>query len=228
MVFKPPYKVARVPPYKVALDVTGSPLSATGDSMTNDTFSAETANSGQQGAPRGIGPRAPWDGLEVLAPTRSQQKYSTELELEVLKVKRLIWPIIALAAVFLLGVVVALSVSDHAEQRAVIRAQATQSAATSITLFLLAVILSIVLLAGGVVIGWHWLRGYQEREKMRKAVQQAQVYALLNGARLPTGGHSARPSIPAPAGGNVLVFPGEQQAPVVSEPEPLPTWEVLQ
>jgi len=136
---------------------------------------------------------------------------------------------VAIVAVFLLGVVVALAVSDHAEQRAIVRAQAATSAATSITIFLLAVILSIVLLAGGVFIGWHWLRVYREREKMRKAVQQAQVYALLNGARLPAGGGAARPSIPAPAGGNVLVFPGGQQAPSVSEqPEPLPGWEVLQ
>lgn len=144
--------------------------------------------------------------------------------------KRLIWPIVAMLAIFILGVVVALSLSAHAQQQAVIRAQATTSAATSITLFLLAVISSIVLLAGGVVIGLAWWTRYQERERMRKAVQQAQVYALLNGARLPAGGHPARPSIPAPAGGNVLVFPGGQQAPTVSEqPEPLPaTWEVLQ
>ena len=142
--------------------------------------------------------------------------------------KRLIWPIIALAAVFLLGVVVALAVSDHAEQQAVIRAQATTSAATSITLFLVAVILAIVLLAGGAALTLAWWTRYQKRARLAEAVQQAQVYALLQGARLPTGERSARPSIPAPAGGNVLVFPGGQQAPSVSEPEPLPTWEVLQ
>lgn len=148
--------------------------------------------------------------------------------------KRIIWPIIATLAVFTLGVVVTLSLSDHAEQQRVIRAQAQTSAATSITLFLLVIILSVVLLAGGVAIGWHWLRGYQEREKMRKAVQQAQVYALLNGAHSAAGVHhnTARPSIPAPTGGgNVLVFPSGQQAPAVAvseQPEPLAGWEVLE
>lgn len=143
--------------------------------------------------------------------------------------KRLIWPAVAMLAIFTLGVVAALAVTGHARQQAVIRAQAQTSAATSITVFLLAVILSIVLLAGGVALTLAWWQRYQKRARLEDAVQQAQVYALLNGARLPAGGRSARPAMPAQAGGNVLVFPGGQQAPTVSEqPEPLPTWEVLQ
>lgn len=122
--------------------------------------------------------------------------------------KRLTWPIIAIVAVFVLGVVVTLAVSDHAEQQRVIRQQAQTSAAMSITLFLVAVILTVILLAGGVVAGRHWLQGYREREKIRKALQQARVYALLQGARPPT---PRRPSMPAQAGGNIVILPGQQR-----------------
>ena len=145
--------------------------------------------------------------------------------------KRLAWPIIAIVAVFALGVITTLSLANHAEQRAVIRAQAQTSAATSITVFLLAVILSIVLLAVILAIGLAWWQRYQKRAKVQDALYQAQVYALLQGgAGLPAGERSARPLIPAPAGGNVLVFPGGQQAPVVSEqPDVLPAgWEVVE
>jgi len=88
--------------------------------------------------------------------------------------------------------------------------QAVTSAATSITLFLLMIILALVLAAVGAVVGWRWLQGYQERDKMRKVLQQAQLYALLNGARLPSG-RATRPATPQQAGGNVFVFPGGQQ-----------------
>ncbi|MDY6877353.1 MAG: hypothetical protein SWK90_14275 [Chloroflexota bacterium] len=130
--------------------------------------------------------------------------------------KRWIWPVIALVAVFVLGVVVALSLSDHAEQRAVIRAQAQTSAAMSITLFLAVVILTLVLLAGGVIIGGQWWKRRQRQAKMQDALAQAQIYSLLNGARLPAGGRpTARPSIPAQqaGGSNVIIVPGQQNQP---------------
>ncbi len=87
---------------------------------------------------------------------------------------------------------------------------AATSAATTIIVFLLVVILTMVLAAVGVVLGWHWLQGYQERQKMRKALQQAQIYALLSGTR-PPASRIPRPAMPAQAGGNILVFPGQQR-----------------
>jgi len=123
--------------------------------------------------------------------------------------KRLIWPIVALLAIFALGAVVALAVTGHAQQQAVIRTQAATSAATSIIAFLLAVILALVLAVTGAAIGRQWWKRHQRREKMREALAQAQVYALLQGARLPPA--PRRPSMPA--GGNVIVLPGGSQRP---------------
>jgi len=124
--------------------------------------------------------------------------------------KRLIWPIVALLAIFALGAVVALAVTGHAQQQAVIRTQAATSAATSIIAFLLAVILALVLAVTGAVVGRQWWKRHQRRERMREALTQAQVYALLQGARLPA---PRRPSMPAQAGGNVIVLPGGGQRP---------------
>lgn len=148
--------------------------------------------------------------------------------------RRLVWPVVAIVAVFLLGVVVALVVGDHVEQRAIVRTQARTSAAMSITLFLVVVILLMVLVVGGGAVGWLWWKGYRRREKLREAVAQAQVYALLNGARLPAGGGAGRPSTPVQAGGNTFVFPGGQMASGMGEQSdalagllPSEGWEVV-
>jgi len=135
--------------------------------------------------------------------------------------KRLIWPAIAILAVFALGAVTMLAVTDHAEQRAIIRAQATTSAATSITLFLAVIIILVGGLAVAVVAASYWLRRWGEREKMRKTLEQAQVYAMLQGAQLPA---PRRPAMPhhAATGGNTYVFPQGQQAPQL----PAANWEV--
>ena len=120
------------------------------------------------------------------------------------------WPLIAILAVFTLGVVSALAITNHAKQQAVIRTQAATSAATSITLFLVLVILGMALLAAVVVGLSCWLRQRQKRARLEDALRQAQIYALLQGARLPAPQRSATP---AQAGGNILVFPGSGQQP---------------
>lgn len=132
--------------------------------------------------------------------------------------KRIIWPMIALVAIFALGAMTALSITDHAEQRAIIRAQAQTSAATSITVFLVVAIIAVGGLAAAVVGASYWLRRWQEKEKMRKVVQQAQVYAMLQGGQLPAPRRAM--SQPA-AGGNTFVFP-QQQTPQL----PAADWRV--
>jgi len=123
--------------------------------------------------------------------------------------KRLIWPLVAIVATFALGVVSTLAITNHAEQRAIIRAQAATSAATSITLFLVSVILGMGLLAVSVVALSYWLRQRQKRARLEDALQQAQIYALLGGAHPPAPRRRpAAPSMPAP-GGNIVILPGQ-------------------
>ena len=156
--------------------------------------------------------------------------------------KRSTWPLIAVAAIFALGIVSTLAITDHAEQRAVIRAQTATSAATSIILFLVVVILGMGLLAVGVVALSYWLRQRQKQARLEDALQQAQIYALLGGARPPAPRRRPpAPSMPAPSG-NIIVLPGggQQPAPAVGnftgrQPTPLAgllppddgEWEVL-
>lgn len=90
---------------------------------------------------------------------------------------------------------------------------AATSAATTIILFLLVVILAMVLAAVGAVLGWHWLQGYRERQRMQKALQQAQIYALLSGTR-PSAGRIPRPAMPAR---DILVFPGQWPQPTTED-----------
>ena len=59
--------------------------------------------------------------------------------------KRITWMLIAIVAVFTLGFVTALTIAEHVERRAVIRAQAATSAATTIIVFLLILILALIL-----------------------------------------------------------------------------------
>jgi len=122
--------------------------------------------------------------------------------------------LIAIVAVFTLGFVTALIIAEHVERRAVIRAQAATSAATTIIVFLLILILALILAAVGAVVGWHWLQAHQKREKMRKALTQAQIYALLSGARMPAPRRPATPATPTRADGNIIILPGGGQPPV--------------
>jgi len=78
------------------------------------------------------------------------------------------------------------------------------SAATSIIIFLLMIILGTGLTSAGVIIGWHWYQGYRKRRQLQDTLYQAQIYALLNGARMPAG--PRQPTLPQQ--GNILVFPG--------------------
>ncbi len=125
--------------------------------------------------------------------------------------KKAIWPAIAILAVFVLGVVTTLALQARAETRAIIRAQAATSAATSITIFLVVTLLAMGGLAVAVIAASCYLRRWGEREKMRKAMGQAQIYAMLQGAQLPA---PRRPSMTSQAdgGGNTFVFPQQPAA----------------
>ena len=126
--------------------------------------------------------------------------------------KRSTWPLIAIVAVFTLGIVSALVITNHAEQQAAVQTATATSAATSIITFLVTVILALVLAAVGVVIGWQWWKHRQRRQKMQDALHQAQIYALLQGAQSPrtSAGRARVPGLDQ-AGGNTIVFPGSGQ-----------------
>jgi len=135
--------------------------------------------------------------------------------------KKAIWPAIAILVVFALGVVTTLALQARAETRAIIRAQTVMSAATSITLFLVVVLLAMGGLTAAVVAAFCYLRWWGEREKMRKTMDQAQVYAMLQGTQLPAPRRAAMPH-QAATGGNTYVFPQGQQIPQL----PPADWEV--
>ena len=124
------------------------------------------------------------------------------------------WTLVAIIATFALGVVTVLVIADHAKQQAAAQTATVTSAATSIITFLVTVILALVLAAVGAVIGWQWWKHRQRRQKMQDALHQAQIYALLSGARSPrtSAGRARVPGLDQP-GGNTIVFPGSGQQP---------------
>jgi hypothetical protein len=69
------------------------------------------------------------------------------------------------------------------------------SAATSITLFLVILLLILVLAIAGVAFAWTWWQKRQKREQTIDMLRQAQLYAALQGQRLP--GPARRPVYPA-------------------------------
>ena len=73
--------------------------------------------------------------------------------------------------------------------------QAMTSAATSITLFLVILLLILVLAIAGVAFGWTWWQRQQKRESYLEMLRQGQIYAALQGRRLPGVAH--RPAYPA-------------------------------
>jgi len=72
--------------------------------------------------------------------------------------------------------------------------QTMTSAATSITLFLVILLLILVLAIAGVAFAWTWWQKRQKREQYTDMLRQAQVYAALQGQRLP--GPARRPAYP--------------------------------
>ena len=73
--------------------------------------------------------------------------------------------------------------------------QAMTSAATSITLFLVILLLILVLAIASVACAWTWWQRRQRREQTIDMLRQAQMYAALQGRRLP--GRARRPAYPA-------------------------------
>jgi hypothetical protein len=74
--------------------------------------------------------------------------------------------------------------------------QAMTGAATSITLFLVILLLILVLTIAGVAFAWTWWQKRRKREQYADMLRQAQVYAALQGQRLP--GPARRLAYPAP------------------------------
>jgi hypothetical protein len=72
--------------------------------------------------------------------------------------------------------------------------QAMTSAATSITLFLVILLLVLVLSIAVVAFAWTWWQKRQRREQYVDMLRQAQLYAALQGRRLP--GVARRPTYP--------------------------------
>jgi hypothetical protein len=73
--------------------------------------------------------------------------------------------------------------------------QAMTSAATSITLFLVILLLVVVLAIAGVACGWTWWQRQRKRESYLEILRQGQIYAAMQGRRLP--GFARRPAYPA-------------------------------
>jgi hypothetical protein len=73
--------------------------------------------------------------------------------------------------------------------------QAMTSAAMSVTLFLVILLLILVLAIAGVAFAWTWWQRQRKREGYLKILRQAQVYAAMQGRRLP--GPARRPAYPA-------------------------------
>jgi len=72
--------------------------------------------------------------------------------------------------------------------------QAMTGAATSITLFLVILLLIVVLAIAGVAFAWTWWQKRQRQEQYVDMLRQAQLYAALQGQRMP--GVARRPAYP--------------------------------
>jgi hypothetical protein len=103
--------------------------------------------------------------------------------------------------------------------------QAVTSAATSITLFLVILLLTVVLATAGVALGWTWWQRQCKQEQYRAMLQQAQIYAALQGRRLPVLSRRSTyptmvplPGYPAQAAPPSVVVVGQQ--PPAAHPYP--------
>jgi flagellar basal body-associated protein FliL len=113
--------------------------------------------------------------------------------------------------------------------------QAMTSAATSITLFLVILLLILVLAIAGVAFAWTWWQKRQRREQYVDMLRQAQLYAALQGRRLP--GPARRPSYhamqalpgyPAQAAPPSVIVVGQQPPTYSSYPYPYPPFAINQ
>jgi len=85
------------------------------------------------------------------------------------------------------------------------------SAAGSIILFLILLILGKMLTLAATVAGWLWWKEHRRRERLQETLQQAQLYAALGGQRLPSRrAPQARPLV------------------VIQRPAPPSRWEVVE
>ena len=98
--------------------------------------------------------------------------------------------------------------------------QAMTSAATSITLFLVALLLVLVLTAGGAALAWSWWQKQQKHRNTFDLLRQAQLYTLLNGQPSPT---LRSPRVPRPQTYNLpttndplVVMPAQQIDPYLA------------
>ncbi len=82
------------------------------------------------------------------------------------------------------------------------------SAAGSIILFLMLVIIGLVASGVGMVVGYRRWKRRQRQARLEDTLQQAQVYAALQGTRLP----AARRPVTRQAGGNIVIVPGALDA----------------
>jgi type II secretory pathway pseudopilin PulG len=99
--------------------------------------------------------------------------------------------------------------------------QAMTSAATSLTLFLVILLLVVVLAIAGVAFAWTWWQKRRKREQYADMLRQAQLYAALQGRRLPGLAHRpAYPTLPPLPG-----YPAQAAPPsviVVGQQPPTP------
>jgi hypothetical protein len=93
------------------------------------------------------------------------------------------------------------------------------SAAVTVRWFLLALLVLPVASGIAVVAGWQWWKARQKRAKLQEMLEQAQLYALLDG-RPPQRAVTARR---LGQGGNVIVVGGQAPA-----QQPAPRWEVIE
>ena len=114
--------------------------------------------------------------------------------------KRSIWPIVAVAAVFGLGFVSAVAMRRPATVEVVNRGP---SAATSIIVFLLVVLGVMVSLAVVTFLVWQLLRASEQTRRMEQT-------ALLFGAKSTPSTPRARPAVRGTDGGTVIMIGGGQ------------------
>jgi type II secretory pathway pseudopilin PulG len=95
--------------------------------------------------------------------------------------------------------------------------QAMTSAAMSIILFLVILLLILVLAVAGVAFGWAWWQRQRKRESYLEMLRQGQIYAALQGRRLPGVAHRPAyptvlppPSYPAQASPSSVIVVGQQ------------------
>ena len=86
------------------------------------------------------------------------------------------------------------------------------SAAGSIILFLILLILGKVLTLAATVASWLWWKEHRRRERLQETLRQAQLYAALGGQRLPSR----------------RVAPQARPFVVIQRPAPPSRWEVVE